>query len=215
MQMAVIEATRSLANCPRPTRPNSARRRSRGRPHDQLAARQRTGEALSGGRLGARCGSGATALTVPGSASPLPMATPRFPSATVTATKSTPPTARLEEKGLVSRRHVADSSLPGDVEFPIIPGSSACNPPSSSRSRSSPIRRLRASSPQPRRKAGWCQRLSGRVQGSLGRVSRTSRAEGRAPTMRPPRPIRSHVAGSGTAVRRMSLPTEPPSALKS
>ena len=67
--------------------------------------------------------------------------------------------ARLEAKGLRLRRHVArrPPARDGRIRRSSLVHRRAVSTPSSNRGRSSRIRCSRASSPRPRRKAGWCR----------------------------------------------------------
>ena len=179
MQMAVIEATRSLAGLPQGQfdriRPDA---RAGGRPDDRVAARQRARTARRRRAISAaRCGLAPIApISSPARGSPRSTARPKSPSATATATRSTPPTAPASKpRASCSPACRPTASCQRRSNSPIIRGLSASSSTrSSNRVHSSPTRCLRASSPQPRRKVGWCEATTAagiEKRGHSGRVS--------------------------------------------
>ena len=118
MQMAVIEAARNLVGI---EEANSTEfgptHGAGGRPDDGMAARQRAGEALEARRSrrhhAARRLSGGAQARQPGVAKSM-AARPRFPSATATATRSTPPTRTGSNSTACASRAVARRRAAGD-----------------------------------------------------------------------------------------------------
>ena len=166
MQMAVIEATRSLAGLKEanstefgPTPEPVVGLMTEWLKGNELERREAAGDLGGTMRLGAY-----RPISSPARASPKSMGTRRFPSATATATRSTPPIARAwRRRAWCSPECRRTAFCPRRSNSPITPGSSACSSiRSSNRGPSSPIRCLPASSPPPRRKAGWCERNAAR-----------------------------------------------------
>ena len=131
MQMAVIEAVRNLARHRRGQLDRvRADARAGGRPDDRMAQGQRAGEAR-----GQRATSAAPCGSAPmrpccsaAAASPTSTARPKSPSATATATRSTPPTRTGSSStacGSPACRRTA--CCPRSSNTRIIPGSSACS----------------------------------------------------------------------------------------
>ena len=177
MQMAVIEATRSLAGLPEA---NSTEFGPTPEPVVGLMTEWLRGnelETAAGGRRSRRHDA-ARRLSRRSQARLAHRrrftARPRFPSAIATATRSTPPIARAwKRRASCSPACRRTAFCRRRSSSPITPGSSACSSiRSSNRGRSSPIRCLRASSPRPRRKAGWCSGARGRARSNVAGAPR-------------------------------------------